>query len=240
MLAQEPRELLVPVRGLRSKEGSLRAVIDLRSDTATRPTAGMRAAIAAAAVGDEQKREDPTVNELEERARAAARPGRGDLPADRDDGEPDRDPAPHRARRRAARRGELPRLHLRARRPGRPLRRRHARPAGRGRPLQRRAGARRVPRPGDPLAAHAPALGREHPQRERRPDLAAGGDRRAARARARARPALPPRRRAPAQRRPSRSGSTRPRSAAASTPSRSASRRGSAARSARSSPAMPR
>jgi len=43
-------------------------VIDLRSDTATRPTAGMRAAIAAAVVGDEQKREDPTVNELEERA----------------------------------------------------------------------------------------------------------------------------------------------------------------------------
>ena len=42
-------------------------VIDLRSDTATRPTPGMRAAIAAAAVGDEQKREDPTVNELEER-----------------------------------------------------------------------------------------------------------------------------------------------------------------------------
>jgi threonine aldolase len=43
-------------------------VIDLRSDTATRPTPGMRAAIAAAAVGDEQKREDPTVNALEERA----------------------------------------------------------------------------------------------------------------------------------------------------------------------------
>ena len=43
-------------------------MIDLRSDTATRPTAGMRAAIAAAVVGDEQKREDPTVNELEERA----------------------------------------------------------------------------------------------------------------------------------------------------------------------------
>jgi threonine aldolase len=43
-------------------------VIDLRSDTATRPTAGMRAAIASAAVGDEQRREDPSVNELEERA----------------------------------------------------------------------------------------------------------------------------------------------------------------------------
>jgi len=45
-------------------------MIDLRSDTATRPTAGMRAAIAAAEVGDEQKREDPTVNALQERAAA--------------------------------------------------------------------------------------------------------------------------------------------------------------------------
>ena len=43
-------------------------MIDLRSDTATKPSAGMRAAIAAAEVGDEQKREDPTVNELERRA----------------------------------------------------------------------------------------------------------------------------------------------------------------------------
>jgi threonine aldolase len=42
-------------------------VIDLRSDTATRPTPGMRAAIAAAVVGDEQRREDPTVLELERR-----------------------------------------------------------------------------------------------------------------------------------------------------------------------------
>ena len=41
--------------------------IDLRSDTATRPTPGMREAIARAEVGDEQKREDPTVNELERR-----------------------------------------------------------------------------------------------------------------------------------------------------------------------------
>jgi threonine aldolase len=43
-------------------------VIDLRSDTATRPTAAMRAAMAAAEVGDEQLREDPTVNELQRRA----------------------------------------------------------------------------------------------------------------------------------------------------------------------------
>jgi threonine aldolase len=42
-------------------------MIDLRSDTQTRPTPEMRAAIAAADVGDEQKREDPTVNELERR-----------------------------------------------------------------------------------------------------------------------------------------------------------------------------
>ena len=43
-------------------------VIDLRSDTATKPTAGMYAAMAAAELGDEQRREDPTVNELQRRA----------------------------------------------------------------------------------------------------------------------------------------------------------------------------
>ena len=43
-------------------------MIDLRSDTATRPTSEMRAAMAAAEVGDEQLREDPTVNELQRRA----------------------------------------------------------------------------------------------------------------------------------------------------------------------------
>jgi threonine aldolase len=45
-------------------------VIDFRSDTVTRPTEGMRRAIAEAAVGDEQKREDPSVNELQERVAA--------------------------------------------------------------------------------------------------------------------------------------------------------------------------
>ena len=39
-------------------------MIDLRSDTLTRPTAAMRAAIASAEVGDEQRGEDPTVNAL--------------------------------------------------------------------------------------------------------------------------------------------------------------------------------
>jgi threonine aldolase len=42
-------------------------VIDLRSDTVTKPTQGMLAAMAAAEVGDEQEREDPTTNELQRR-----------------------------------------------------------------------------------------------------------------------------------------------------------------------------
>jgi threonine aldolase len=41
--------------------------IDLRSDTVTRPTAGMRQAMAAAEVGDDVFGEDPTVRALEER-----------------------------------------------------------------------------------------------------------------------------------------------------------------------------
>ena len=43
-------------------------VIDLRSDTVTKPTAGMRAAMAAAEVGDDVFGDDPTVNLLQERA----------------------------------------------------------------------------------------------------------------------------------------------------------------------------
>ncbi|MBL7947071.1 MAG: threonine aldolase [Flavobacteriales bacterium] len=45
-------------------------MIDLRSDTVTRPTAAMRAAMAAAEVGDDVFGEDPTVNLLEERVAA--------------------------------------------------------------------------------------------------------------------------------------------------------------------------
>src|SRR5712691_11556332 len=43
------------------------ATIDLRSDTVTRPTAALRTAMAAAAVGDDQYGEDPTANELQRR-----------------------------------------------------------------------------------------------------------------------------------------------------------------------------
>jgi threonine aldolase len=44
--------------------------IDLRSDTVTRPSTGMRDAIASAAVGDDVYGDDPTVNSLEERVAA--------------------------------------------------------------------------------------------------------------------------------------------------------------------------
>ena len=45
-------------------------LIDLRSDTVTRPSDAMRAAIASAPVGDDQFGEDPTVNLLQERIAA--------------------------------------------------------------------------------------------------------------------------------------------------------------------------
>jgi threonine aldolase len=45
-------------------------MIDLRSDTQTKPSPAMRAAIAGADVGDEQRREDPTVLALEASAAA--------------------------------------------------------------------------------------------------------------------------------------------------------------------------
>lgn len=41
-------------------------MIDLTSDTATKPTPEMRRFMAEASVGDEQRREDPTVNELQD------------------------------------------------------------------------------------------------------------------------------------------------------------------------------
>ena len=45
-------------------------VVDLRSDTVTKPTPAMRAAIAAAPVGDDVFGDDPTVNALQERIAA--------------------------------------------------------------------------------------------------------------------------------------------------------------------------
>src|SRR5512141_2576449 len=51
----------------------LNSIIDLRSDTVTKPTAEMRAAMAAAEVGDDVYLEDPTVNLLQERAAAVCK-----------------------------------------------------------------------------------------------------------------------------------------------------------------------
>src|SRR5438874_5525533 len=44
--------------------------IDLRSDTVTKPTPGMRAAMAAAEVGDDERDGDPTMRRLEQRVAA--------------------------------------------------------------------------------------------------------------------------------------------------------------------------
>jgi len=46
------------------------SIVDLRSDTVTQPTEAMRAAMAAAPVGDDVYGEDPTVNRLQEMAAA--------------------------------------------------------------------------------------------------------------------------------------------------------------------------
>jgi threonine aldolase len=57
--------------GMRSDPDDVTAlenVVDLRSDTVTRPTADMRRAMAEAEVGDDVYGEDPTVNRLERRA----------------------------------------------------------------------------------------------------------------------------------------------------------------------------
>jgi threonine aldolase len=47
--------------------GTIRSVVDLRSDTVTRPTPAMRRAMADAEVGDDGYGEDPTVRRLEQR-----------------------------------------------------------------------------------------------------------------------------------------------------------------------------
>src|SRR5256885_13821483 len=46
----------------------LQKMIDLRSDTVTKPTPAMRRAMAEAEVGDDVYGEDPTINRLQERA----------------------------------------------------------------------------------------------------------------------------------------------------------------------------
>ena len=212
-------------------------VVDLRSDTATRPTAAMRAAIAAAAVGDEQRREDPSVNELEERAARL-------LGQDEAIFLPTATMANQIAIRphtelggRADRRGELPRLSSPSS-VGRPCTPASSRAASRALPAATApSSSRRVPRP----AIHSP---RTRLLWIENTTTRVGGriwpldrDRRAVAHRARARPARPPRRRPPAQRlRCARDRRGRDRLALRHRHALPSSK-GSAARSARSSPA---
>ena len=72
-------------------------LIDLRSDTVTKPTPGMRAAMNAAEVGDDVFGEDPTVNRLEERVAALLGKEAAPVRAVRHDVEPDRRQSPHAA-----------------------------------------------------------------------------------------------------------------------------------------------
>src|SRR5262252_7089870 len=61
------QSLTDPERQLQSA-GAEANIVDLRSDTVTRPTPAMRRAMAEAEVGDDVYGEDPTVNQLEKRA----------------------------------------------------------------------------------------------------------------------------------------------------------------------------
>ena len=90
--------------------------IDLRSDTVTRPTPAMRAAMAAAEVGDDVYGDDPTVNALQERMAAHAGLRGGAVRAHRHAEQPVRADGPLRARRRIHRRPDGAHLPLRGRR----------------------------------------------------------------------------------------------------------------------------
>src|SRR6185295_7374997 len=59
-----------PPRAAYGVEAMAQGIVDLRSDTVTRPTPAMRRAMAEAEVGDDVYGEDPTVNRLQERSAA--------------------------------------------------------------------------------------------------------------------------------------------------------------------------
>ena len=70
-------------------------ICDLRSDTVTRPSPEMRAAMAAPEVGDDVYGEDPTVQALEHRVAGASRQGARVVRPVGHDGQPARAHAPH-------------------------------------------------------------------------------------------------------------------------------------------------
>ena len=79
-------------------------VVDLRSDTVTRPTPAMREAMHRAELGDDVFGDDPTVNALQEQHRRAAGQGGGAVHAQRHAEQPGRHHEPLRPRRRVHRR----------------------------------------------------------------------------------------------------------------------------------------
>ena len=93
-------------------------VIDLRSDTVTKPTPAMREAMARAEVGDDVFGDDPTVKQLEAETAALLGKEAALFTAFRHHGQPVGDPEPHRTRRRDPGRGQRAHLLLRRRRPG--------------------------------------------------------------------------------------------------------------------------
>ncbi len=65
--AGPPQGASAPSGGREAKPNVGARIVDLRSDTVTQPTAGMRAAMAAAPLGDDVFGDDPSVNALQEK-----------------------------------------------------------------------------------------------------------------------------------------------------------------------------
>ena len=87
---QRPDGPLVAQRAEGERRIGIVRIIDLRSDTVTRPRPEMREAMARAEVGDDVYGEDPTVNRLQEVAAGRAGQGSGAVRAVGHDGQPDR------------------------------------------------------------------------------------------------------------------------------------------------------
>ena len=160
-------------------------IVDLRSDTFTKPTPAMRAAMAGAEVGDDVWGDDPTAARAGGPGRRAARERGGAVRPERNDGEPDRAAAALPSRRRGDRGPRRAHAALRIGRGrglgGRAVRRGRRRRRDVRRRRRRRGGAARRSKP----APHAAGRRREHAQPRRRPRLAArSASRRSWRARA--------------------------------------------------------
>ena len=142
-------------------------LVDLRSDTVTRPTAGMRAAMAAAPLGDDVFGDDPSVNALQEKIAAMLGLRGGAVRADRNAEQPVRHAVALPARRRVHRRPDAALLPLGRRRRG-GVRQRAA--AAAGPPAGRHAGAgrhrSRHQAGRSAFRAHPPAGAGEHAGRQ--------------------------------------------------------------------------